>query len=75
MSESGSPMPTWRQASAWLRVGLLGLYLLSPGGTAAPAAWHWWVSLSTGKRVCSQTSPGEGWLQEKRAYDNSRCEA
>lgn len=52
---------------------LLALSCLAPAA-AAPAAWYWWVSHSTSKRVCSQTSPGEGWLQEKRAYDNSRCE-
>ncbi|MDO6386018.1 hypothetical protein [Uliginosibacterium sp. 31-12] len=53
---------------------LLALGCLAPA-TAAPAAWYWWVSRATGQRVCSQTSPGEGWLHEKRAYDNSRCEA
>ncbi len=57
------------------RLGLALLLCALHGANAAPAAWYWWVSQSTGKRVCSQTSPGEGWLQEKRAYDNSRCEA
>jgi hypothetical protein len=40
---------------------------------SAPAPWYWWQSLTTGKQICRQNSPGEGWQQIPQAYQDARC--
>ncbi|MBS1210925.1 MAG: hypothetical protein H6R19_3323 [Proteobacteria bacterium] len=50
------------------------LAVLSFATHAAPAPWYWWTSKISGKRVCSQTSPGEGWERGNGPFRNSRCE-
>ncbi|WP_428719290.1 hypothetical protein [Undibacterium curvum] len=56
--------------------GMLFAALFSPlwMAQAAPADWYWWSSKTSDARVCAQTSPGEGWTQEKQAYSDARCE-
>jgi hypothetical protein len=41
---------------------------------AAQAPWYWWQSKVSGKQICRQTSPGEGWLQLSQPYLDARCQ-
>lgn len=52
---------------------LVFLCLAATFARAEPAAWHWWVSSYDGNRVCSQTSPGDGWAVEPTPFKDSRC--
>ena len=54
-------------------VAPLLMVLLSFGSQAEPAPWYWWVSKLDGSRMCNQTSLGEGWLQEPKAFRDARC--
>lgn len=38
-----------------------------------PAPWWKWRSTQTGKTVCVQTSPGEGWEQVDGPFTDSHC--
>lgn len=40
---------------------------------AGPAPWYTWRSKLDGKTVCTQTSPGEGWVQDGGPYKDARC--
>ncbi|PWF46801.1 hypothetical protein [Massilia glaciei] len=42
-------------------------------GAAAPAPWYAWVSKLDGKRVCSQSPLGPGWVRASGPYKNSQC--
>lgn len=41
---------------------------------AAPAPWYYWRSKLNGARVCAQTSPGEGWVQDSEPYEGPMCQ-
>lgn len=41
---------------------------------AAQAPWYWWQSTISGKQICRQTSPGEGWQQLAQPYLDARCQ-
>lgn len=55
------------------RLSLLFLCLAAASVQADPAPWFWWISNFDGNRVCSQTSPGEGWTIEPIPFKDSRC--
>jgi len=56
-----------------LRKLLLGVALagLAPQSFARPVPWYWWVGQTAADRVCAQTSPGAGWVQETTAFRDS----
>lgn len=55
-------------------LAILVLTLAMPlHGYSAPAPWYWWQSLTTGKQICRQNSPGEGWRQLPKAYQDAGC--
>ncbi|WP_189395664.1 hypothetical protein [Pseudomonas laurentiana] len=57
-----------------LRVGvLLGVLLLAAQSWAAMASWYRWESQATGRLVCAQVSPGEGWRLFSGPYNNGAC--
>jgi hypothetical protein len=39
----------------------------------APAPWYYWRSKLDGRRVCAQTSPGQGWELDSEAYSKPMC--
>lgn len=55
----------------------LAILLLTLGAPldcySTPAPWYWWQSLTTGKQICRQNSPGEGWRQLRKAYQDAGC--
>jgi len=51
----------------------VGLLAFSCAAFAAPAPWFYWKSVVTGERVCSQFTPGDGWVQENTPYKDARC--
>ncbi|HAT42433.1 MAG TPA: hypothetical protein DCS87_12045 [Rheinheimera sp.] len=40
---------------------------------AAPAPFYFWQSQSTGKLICKQVSPGEGWRLFSGPYVDGGC--
>ncbi|MFZ6642721.1 hypothetical protein ACO0LL_23570 [Undibacterium sp. TC4M20W] len=56
------------------KVVVLTMLLAVTAVQAEPAAWYKWYSKLNAHVVCSQTSPGEGWEQQPRAYLDARCE-
>ncbi|WP_442108973.1 hypothetical protein [Pseudomonas sp. NUPR-001] len=55
---------------AW--VILAGLLLVF-AAHAAPAPWYQWQSVATGRFMCSQIDPGEGWVRHSGPYNNAGC--
>lgn len=55
---------------AW--VILTGLLLVC-AAQAAPAPWYQWQSVATGRFMCSQVDPGEGWVRHSGPYNNAGC--
>lgn len=53
--------------------GLLTGLLLSPPASAGPASWHLWQSMLSGRLVCAQTSPGEGWIRLRGPFRDAGC--
>ena len=55
----------------------LAILLLTLGAPldcySTPAPWYRWQSLTTGKQICRQNSPGEGWRQLPKAYQDAGC--
>ena len=41
---------------------------------AAPAPWYYWRSTIDNARVCAQTSPGSGWVQDSGPFDGPGCQ-
>ena len=63
------------KASFWgVAVVLLSLLCFSQSSAAAQAPWYWWQSTLTGKQICRQNSPGEGWQQLTQPYLDARCQ-
>lgn len=50
------------------------LMSLSHPVNASQAPWYWWQSKVSGKQICRQTSPGEGWSQLSQPYIDARCQ-
>lgn len=50
------------------------LAALGAAAWAAPAPWYYWRSKLNGARVCAQTSPGEGWVQDSEPYEGPMCQ-
>jgi hypothetical protein len=40
---------------------------------AGPAAWYKWHSNDVDYDVCSQFSPGDGWVMVKGPFEDSGC--
>ena len=40
---------------------------------ADPAAWYRWQSPEGGVALCSQISPGDGWVIVKGPYQDALC--
>mgnify|MGYP007112203151 CR=1 FL=1 len=55
----------------FLLAGLAGL--LTGSVVAAPAPWYYWRSKLDGRRICAQTSPGQGWERDSEAYPKPQC--
>lgn len=57
------------------RLGLCLLLLAFPAmsALAGNAPWYRWESKMDGRRVCAQTSPGEGWLRLPGAWRDAAC--
>ncbi len=47
---------------------------VSQPAQAAQAPWYWWQSTISGKQICRQTTPGEGWQQLAQPYLDARCQ-
>lgn len=66
-----APHPLRRRAA--IAGALAGLAALG-AARAAPAPWYYWRSKLNGARVCAQTSPGEGWVQDSEPYEGPMCQ-
>jgi len=55
------------------RILLLGTLLYCASLCAGPAAWYRWRSEESPIDVCSQTSPGDGWVPVKGPYADALC--
>lgn len=54
---------------------IMGLLLSSVlAAVAAPALWYQWRSKLEASYVCSQTAPGEDWVQFSGRFLDGRCE-
>lgn len=40
---------------------------------AEPAYWYRWQSTFTGKFICKQFSPGEGWQEHAGPFYDAQC--
>jgi len=40
---------------------------------ASPAAWYRWRSAESAIDICSQISPGEGWVVVKGPFQDAVC--
>ncbi|MEF9898552.1 MAG: hypothetical protein RR736_09485 [Pseudomonas sp.] len=56
-----------------LMVGVLLMGAMQFSVVAAPAPWYQWQSLVTGRYMCSQVNPGEGWVRHSGPYNNAGC--
>ena len=63
-----------RHSRALMRISLALLLCLAQPSLAAQAPWYWWQSSVTGKQICRQNSPGEGWQQLSQPYLDARCQ-
>ena len=55
----------------WFLMMSCGLYLLPV--MAEPAYWYRWQSTLTGKYICKQFSPGEGWQEHAGPFYDAQC--
>jgi len=60
---------TMKQSIVLLTIGLLVSFAV----LAAPAAWYKWKSKLNGEVWCTQTSPGDGWVQLTVPYKDAHC--
>ncbi|MHC6226658.1 hypothetical protein ACYU03_18105 [Pseudomonas sp. X10] len=54
-------------------VGVMLLLMAQAGLQAAPAPWYQWQSKQTGRYMCAQRQPGEGWVRHAGPFDNAGC--
>ena len=52
---------------------VLALALVCVSLQAAPAAWYRWRIAESNVDICSQASPGEGWVAVKGPYQDAVC--
>jgi len=52
---------------------LVGLALLGIAAFAAGAPWYKWINQAEGTIVCTQASPGDGWVEYQGPFSESRC--
>ncbi|WP_408980611.1 hypothetical protein [Pseudomonas sp. B21-032] len=55
----------------WLLALLAVLLMSQVWADAAP--WYRWESQVTGRLVCAQFSPGEGWKRFAGPFNNAAC--
>lgn len=60
---------TMKKSTVLLIVSLLVSFTV----WAAPAAWYKWKSKLNGEVWCTQTSPGDGWIQVSGPYKDAHC--
>lgn len=49
---------------------LLGFTAISQ---AEPAVWYIWESKLNAHRICTQVSPGDGWIKRLGPFKNAQC--
>ncbi len=54
-------------------VVLVAMLLIGVVAYASGAPWYRWLNLTDNMIVCAQNSPGEGWVQYKGPFSESRC--
>ncbi len=54
---------------------LIALLMINVPLHAAPAPFYQWQSKLTGRYLCAQTKPGEGWVLHAGPYNNAGCRA
>ena len=64
MPREGLQMKRWTLCAA---------LILAVTAQAAPAPWYQWQSKVTGRLMCAQVDPGDGWLRHSGPYDNAGC--
>lgn len=63
-----------RNAMKYVKPALLvGIALFCPGLEAGPAAWYKWRSVESDIDICSQISPGDGWVAVKGPFQDAVC--
>lgn len=56
------------------KIALVSLCILfASAALAGPAAWYEWRNTTTKAIVCSQTSPGNGWVKYSGPYTDMKC--
>jgi len=55
------------------QLAVIAALLLWSAAQAAPAPWYQWQSKVTGRYLCAQVDPGEGWVRHSGPYDNAGC--
>ncbi|MFC4787822.1 hypothetical protein ACFO6X_02270 [Giesbergeria sinuosa] len=54
---------------------LLGALLLACSSLrAAPAPWYYWSHATSPQKVCAQTAPGPGWVQDSPPFAGPGCQ-
>lgn len=54
-------------------IRLMALVFCSTTINAEPAYWFKWQSKLTGKMICKQISPGEGWQEHAGPFYDAQC--
>ncbi len=55
-------------------LALAGIAALSLSASAAPAPWYRWQNtVNADMTICSQISPGDGWIMVKGPYEDAQC--
>ena len=49
----------------------VGIALFCTGLEAGPAAWYKWRSVESDIDICSQISPGDGWVAVKGPFQDA----
>jgi hypothetical protein len=73
MSRIIKALPFNPPGEAMKEILFIALILSSSALWAKPAAWYWWHSALSDQNVCSQTSPGEGWVIVKGPFEDAVC--
>jgi len=55
------------------RIVIISAVFLCSSSWAGPAAWYKWHSGDNDFDICSQTSPGDGWVPFKGPYEDALC--
>jgi len=57
------------------RIIIIAVALYSASLFAGPAAWYRWQGPEGGIAICSQISPGDGWVVVKGPFQDGLCKA